>query len=514
MNEKAERVPLGGVEGYKGASIFTTFLREHVWIEEATTKKVLKWEWWGVHEAMIRDMKERQLIVLKARQVSWSWFMAAYIVWNCLYNEVYTALVISQGEDEAKAFLEKCRFIWGHLPTWLKYELVVDNTEEMEFITGPKIQALPSTERAGRSYTGSLVLVDEAAFHPYAAKNYSAYSPTIDAGGQLIIISTANGVGNWFHGMYQSAKGGLSNFRARFYGWQVRPGRDEEWRRERGRDMAAAGRAGDLEQEYPGDEVTAFLLTGRPRFDLEAVQEAMGGSREAMGRQRLPEKLRQMEGLMVWQAPQAGVAYVMGTDSAQGLDGGDASCTVVLKARTLEHVATLHGNWEPDYFAEMSVLLGRAYGEAFWGVENAPQGHGHTVLATARRLQYVRLYWHERERNRRQERVGEEARAILGWVTSEVTKPGLIDDLSAAILSGALQSWDREFWGECMTYQVIRGKTGAAPRTHDDRVMAMGIARRMAMQPEAQESFGPYGGLRPVELTGSRSYRYRDPRER
>ena len=465
---------------------FPEFLKRHVWITDATSQATIRWEWWPVHEKMSDDLTRRLLVVLKNRQMSWSWLLAGYADHGCTYSENYTVIVLSQGQDYANEFIRKCRVVYEHLPEWMKGKLEASNSEGMVFANGSSIHAMPATENAGRSFTASLIITDEAAFHPYAAANYAAYKPAIDAGGQLIIVSTANGMGNFFQRMYQSAKDGMSGFEPRFYSWRVRPGRDQGWYDRTYAELEAVGRGYLMAQEYPDNDVEAFLVTGNPRFDIGMMQEGLRESREPLERRLLPERLQRIPGLSVWQLPQPGQPYVMGSDGAQGLGDGDFDCTEVVNANTLTHVAELHGKWEPDYFGEISAELGMVYNRALWGVENAPQGHGHTILATAKRLEYPRLYWHQLERNRHQVLLALEASSKLGWPTTESTKPGLIDDLASAIATGRLHSWSKDFWGECMSYVVDeRGRTNASKGMHDDRPMAMAIARRMAMQPGA-----------------------------
>lgn len=464
---------------------FKTFLKTKVHITDATTKALIPWEWWPVHDQMCADLSERRLVVLKARQVSWSWLLAAWAVHGCLDAQYFGVLVISKGEDEAADFLKKCSTILTNLPVEERPTLRRNNTELIEFASGSWIKAFPATANAGRSYTGSLVIVDEAAFHPYAGTDYVAYKPSIDAGGQLIIVSTANGVGNWFHQMYLGGRGRTNNFAARFYGWNVRPGRDDAWYA--GQKIEYANSPVPIDQEYPTNDDDAFILSGNPRFDVAAIKIHRERKRDPLPASALSPALQRLPGLSVWALPVPGQPYVMGSDVAEGLEGGDFSVTMVLNARTLEHVASLHGTWQPGTFAEYSIALGYAYNTAFWGWER--NNHGHTVTRVADvEYHYPRMYWHEeREANQRQRQEGNQTTRRLGFPTTSATKPGLIDDLDEVIRSFALTSYDDGYWSECQTYvRGPNGDTNASESNHDDRVMAMGIARRMARQPGAQ----------------------------
>lgn len=496
----AEERGLAAFDEYERcASDFVYWLRRYVHIQDATTEDTIRWEWWPAHEGMTESLREPRLIVLKARQVSWSWLLAAYALHGAQFRRNFNGLELSSGQLEASKLLGKSKFIWRHQPDWLRAKLETDNSTTLRFVgSGGTITALPATEDAGRSETASLVIVDEAAFHPYAAANYAAYKPAVDAGGQLIVVSTANGVGNWFHRTYRDARDGLNGFVARFWSWRARPGRDDDWyerQRQEFRDDP-----GKLQQEYPSSDAEAFLLSGGGRFDQQAIALHLERSQRvpALPFERLNYALREVAAraagagsLQVWTLPQPGQSYVLGSDVAEGLQHGDACCTHVLAVRTLEHVATLHGRWEPAEFAVLSDKLGRAFNGALWGIER--NNHGHTVIHVAQtELHYPNLYWHQADETAvsPQNLYGRQDNSSgwrLGWPTTTGTKPGLIDDLAQVISAFALVSYDEEFWGECQTYvRLANGRTAAAEGCHDDRVMAMGIARRMVLQPAAQ----------------------------
>lgn len=175
---------------------FEAFLA-HVRIVERTPSgsagSVIKFELWDHLIDLARLFAtNRLIIILKARQVGCSWLVAAYALWTAMYHPGSLVLLLSKGELEAKALLEKCSTIHQLLPPWLKVPAKGGTTEMRFSAMGSKILALPSTKDAGRSETATLVIQDEAWFHEWLEDNYAAVSPTIDEGGQLVILSTAN----------------------------------------------------------------------------------------------------------------------------------------------------------------------------------------------------------------------------------------------------------------------------------------------------------------------------------
>jgi len=449
----------------------------HVQLEDG---EVIPWEWWPVHDTMLAVLRERRYIALKARQLSWSWLLAHQAVHTAEHRHS-TVLVISKGQLESSEFLRKCRVVHQHES---EPQLTVQsNTETMAWESGGIIHALPSTQTAGRGFTAALIVIDEAAFHPYAAENYAAYKPAVDAGGQLIIISTANGAGNWFHQMYLGARDGQNGFACGFYPWGLRPGRDTAWYEQQRLEYAST--PGKLEQEYPTNDDDAFLLSGRPRFNIEAIREHRTRIRPYLSTSVLVSTLRDIPSLQVWELPEPTQPYVAFSDVAEGLEGGDYSVTHVLNARTLRHVASLHGTWEPGYFAKLSNDLCRVYNNALWGVER--NNHGHAVLLAAQQLQYPRLYKHSVDPTTAQQRNGNQPSERVGFPTTSTTKPDIISSLAEAIVGYALTSYDDEFWSECQTYVIgPSGDTNAVRGAHDDRVIAMAGCVWLTKQPGAQ----------------------------
>src|SRR5690606_14033295 len=71
------------------------------------------------------------------------------------------------------------------------------------------------TPKAGRSYTATLLIIDEAAFIPKMSENWASIYPTISTGGRCIVISTVNGTrgdGRWYYETYMDALKGVNGF--------------------------------------------------------------------------------------------------------------------------------------------------------------------------------------------------------------------------------------------------------------------------------------------------------------
>lgn len=198
--------------------------------------------------------------VLKARQEGLSWLLVMYGLWMSGYHSGKNTALFSKGQLEARALLRKGKFVWDRLPEDIKPagEFKVD---QAEFADDTFIQAFPSTEDAGISFTFALVIADEQAFHPYAAANYAAYAPTISAGGQHLGVSTADpklGPAGFFYDMYWDSKAGKTPYSAVFIPWDARPGRGAEWMAAQ-RLAYSAAPDGTLEAYFPATDTDAFI---------------------------------------------------------------------------------------------------------------------------------------------------------------------------------------------------------------------------------------------------------------
>jgi hypothetical protein len=460
-------------------------LLPYVWISDPLlgTIRFKAWDWQP--EVLGEWHQNQRNIVLKARQLGVSWLLAVYVLWVAQYHEGANVLVLSKREEEAKALLARIKFIYLHLPAHIRPTLTRTNDSLMEFgQIGAKITALPATEDAGRSEAATMVILDEGAYHPHADVNYGAYKPTIDAGGKLIIVSTANGRGNLFHRLWTGSP--MNRFKARFLKWDLRPGRDSAWREQQKAEYAATPEL--FKQEYPDNAEEAFIVSSGCMFDITSVMDALERCEE-------PRWVRENGLLRVWRRPVVGRRYVAGGDVAEGVQVGqgdlDYSGVAVYDWQTCVQVADLHGQWPPDVFAQKVSELCKEYNNAFLGVER--NNHGHAVLLKLRELKYTNLYVHRDIREGiRSARVNRQGG--LGWPTNMLTKPLMETDFGAAVTSGMLVSYDRRLWDEVLSYcHLGNGRTGASQGCHDDRVIKSMIALQMRRRYRPQQSgYGQY----------------------
>lgn len=421
-------------------------------------------------------MTERLLIILKARQLGISWLCCAYALWLCVFSPGKMVLCFSQGQEEANELIRRIRAMFDLLPDWMKPSLprlLKGNTEQLLWSNGSRVMSLPATEKAGRSFTASLVLMDEAAFMAWADSLYTALKPTIDAGGQLVVCSTANGIGGLFHKLWTDAVAGVNNFKTIFLPWWSRPGRTKSWYRKM---LAESPDPIKVYQEYPATSVEAFIASGRARFAAAWIQQAAENVEKPMGLAAMCPPLRDIHArigagynrLLIYRNPEPGRSYLIAADPAGGESDSDFSAAVVLDRQSWEEVGCLHGKWEPDSFAVHLAHLGRIFQNA----EIVPErnNHGHAVLAALKREGYSKIGLGEDEKP--------------GWNTSGKSKPQMIDTLAECLRDALCSVRTQSALDEMQIYQVLdNGTTGSPSGFHDDLVMAWAIALSVARRP-------------------------------
>lgn len=474
------------------------FLNNYACISDPILGKI-PFKLWPVHLDILEIiLSNKRIVILKARQVGVSWLMAGYALWRASFYDGANVLMLSKREDEARSLLDKSFYIYQNLPLFLRKRLFKKNESVFLFsdagtpgVASSGIKAFPSTEDAGRSEAASDVIADEWAFHPYADVNYGAYKPTIDAGGRLIGISTANGVGNFFHRTYIGAKEpaevwtprnpvGRNGFVPLFIPWFARPGRDNLWYSTQVQEFQESPHL--LAQEYPGNDLDAFISSGNTFFNKDRIHQWMMFCK--------PPIDHRLGGIVkIWRYPAYGEHYVMGADCAEGR-GRDLSGAAIYHFRTMEHVADIHGDLQPDQFADLIYNLATEYNNAFINPERNSVGLG-IILDLVKKYQYKNiLRYHPLQQDiRLAGRI--EKSEDWGWPTNKITRPVVLKDLGAAISAGTITSYDKSFWEECLTFVNDKGKVEAAQGCRDDRVFKHALAIQAQRHFESQSINAP-----------------------
>jgi hypothetical protein len=177
--------------------------------------------------------------------------------------------------------------------------------------------------------------------------------------------------------------------------------------------------------------------------------------------------------LKVWKMPIEFGQYVIGADTAEGVDGGDYACAQVIDKRSFEQVAVWHGRVDPDIFGRELYRLGMFYNEAMIAPER--NSIGIAAIMTLRQLYYANIYIRESIGN-----LQDTLKPELGWITNMQTKPLMIAETAKAVRDKTVMLHDELTLNELFSYQYDdAGHANAVKGAHDDRVVALMIAIQM-----------------------------------
>lgn len=468
--------------------------------------------------------RSRRDIVLKPRQVGLTTWELARDVWYFLTRRGARVVVVCQSmaddaaikelADKLRVMFESLRSAGVQIPgldasttQWL-----IPTRDASLKIIGAGASAA-SAKKKGRSGTIHRLHVTELAFFEHADDTLNALLecvPGPEYGTEVVLESTANGAAGWFYEAYQDAKAKRSSFRSHFFHWleqaeyslPLEPGEhiSPETERERAvlktgatpaqlkwyRKKVADKKSQDLvDQEYPLDEDTCWLIAGRLFFDRERTKQLYAEAVDPILQQEVG-KDGSHGVLRIWKHRQDGRRYVVIVDPSEGV-GGDPGAAVVLDRGSGEHVATLHGQFTTWEMARLAAEIGRSY----WGVRSdgardpallvvERNNHGHAVLqGLAREQRYSYIF------------AGSDKRA--GWVNSEPARATALAALQQAHVDKHWHSRERESLAEMLKFVVLpNGRAEAASGAHDDLILAHAIGWDVVCRP-AIERYVPAG---------------------
>lgn len=337
--------------------------------------------WPAQADALALLHRERLVCLLKARQLGFSWLVLGEVLHHLLFRPGSTAILFSKRDDEAVELLDfRLKGMHALLPGWLRGDprgRGKGSAHEWRLANGSRAMAFPTT--GGRSYTASVAVIDEADFVPDLNSLLNAVKPTVDAGGKLFLLSTADKSApeSTFKRVYLAAREGANGYACVFHGWGARPDRDAAWYEAQKADvLARTGSLDDLHQEYPATDAEALAPRSLDkRIRPEWLQQCLDARRPLTN---LPRECPSIPGLAAYALPCVGRKYVSGVDAAEGNPTSDDSAFTVVDDETGEEVCSLAGKYEPAVLAAHAAAVCRWYNRAALMPER--NNHGAAVI--------------------------------------------------------------------------------------------------------------------------------------
>lgn len=503
-------------------------------------------------QRILLDELERQrrigrpirVILLKARQWGGSTLVQVYMTWiQLIHHTRWNSIICSQTRNTSGQIRSNIRNIltgypeelWPYdckpgMKPWESSDCtrVISGTESTVTITST------FSPDAVRGLPFSMAHLSEVAFW----KSGDVLSPeefirsvtggiAMVADTLIIMESTANGTGNFFHSQWTAAVSGRSSFVPVFVPWyeiemnRISPPDPEAfvagwtgaerrlwdiglsldqiyWYRQKA--LEATSHLA-LRSEFPTTAEEAFAATDRSVFDSEDVERLRGGCHPE---RRLVEivadrpDLRWMlsppgrdSRLSVWSMPPKPDRrrltppnrYVVAVDVGGRTAASDYSVITVMDRLgcAAGHIARVAAQWrghaDHDLMARYAEQMARAYGDALLIIESNTLESAPTESS-----QYLLEQLNDRYPNLYVRQIRDRARDVafetrVGFHTNRATKAAIIANMIRVVRDGLYEENSHDTLNEMLVYEVDSAGCYAAKRGyHDDQLITRAIA--------------------------------------
>lgn len=406
-------------------------------------------------------------VVLKSRQMGISTLVSAYALWELLFHEGKNILVISTKETAAKEIIAKIKLANDNLPPWLKIPELESNKLSLKLNNQSRVLATSSASDSARGFAASLLIIDEAAFIEGIEEIWTSAQQTLAtvAAGKAIILSTPNGMGNFFHRVWSDAETQKNNFKTVKIHWSLHPERDQTWRDAQTKELGArmAGQECDCDFLASGNNVVDLIKLKEieDAFVIDPIEISEGGA------------------LWVWERAKSGTDYLVTADVATG-DGSDYSAFHVIDRDTMIQVAEYQDKIGILEFARILVSVATRYNNAQLVVER--ESYGRAVLEFILEDGYRNLIFTnsnelyvEVKGKIRNKYYAEEKKLLPGFSTNEKTRILIIGKIELYLNQKYFTPRSVRLVNELKTFIWHNGRAEAANGYHDDLVISLGI---------------------------------------
>lgn len=414
----------------------------------------------------------RYTILSKFRQGGLTMTAVLWSLWRCMFKYDQQIMILSKTDREAMAAGEIGRFALKYLPQWLQPEMHENSKHEKHFTHTRSVLKFYTPEAArGKSLT--ILIVDEAAFISDMEKYWSDMYPTIGTGGKAIIISTVNGMGNWYEETYHLAQSGRKDFFiVDLDYWEHPEYVNPAWVRNMRKNLGEKLFAQEILRSFLDSGET--YIPGRVILELEKRTEETPPLRTGFSNWNIVgmniNKNWEDGALWIWKEPKDGHEYIIGVDCAEGVgEDGDNNTFQILDMATLEQVAEFYSNiCPPNIFSQIIYEIGYYYNTAMVVVEN--NGVGAAVCKSLQHdLAYENLYYDTKKKARERK---------VGVQIGPATRPVYLESLQHRLVNNTLKVNSKRFVEELRTFifNAQKKRAEAKKGKHDDAIMSLCIA--------------------------------------
>jgi len=425
------------------------FISNYTWVIHPIRGKV-KFKLYEFQKTIIEALEGHRFnIIRKFRQAGITTLCAAYALYKMIFFNDFSNLVVSIGDRESREFLKRLVYMYYELEPWIKPNFKEKNKHILQLKDTDSITtAVPSAATAGRGFSISQLIVDEAAFIDDMEEFWTAIYPTISTGGKVLVISTVNGMGNWYHTKWEGAVTGRNEFNPIILNWKDHP----EYQKPGWEDKT---RSNMSKRQWLQEYECEFLGTGMTFIDSEILTRLRDNVREL-------SYTKYNNRCWVFEEPHPHHDYLMAVDCSLGR-GRDYSAFHIIDLYTGNQVLEYYSNSIPlNRFAEHVKEEGNRYNLATVVCER--NGPGRPLIEQLFHVQeYENLWMDEKD---------------FGVQVSNNNRELILSDLEESLRDNWFNIRSKRTVKELLTF-VIDEKTGkieADTGQHDDLVMSLAIA--------------------------------------
>jgi hypothetical protein len=472
-------------------------------------------------------------IILKPRQLGFTTLICALFLTECILVPNTTAAIIAHDAESTARIFEITKLMYEKLPDEIRPAKRYSSKREIVFEDiGSKIFiGTAGSVGFGRGTTINLLHASEYAFWERPEELMPSLLETVPKSGIIIYETTANGY-NHFHTDYTNAKNTSALDRKlnqipypHFYRWFDHPEyfyplekseeqyiietlTDDEklminvhhlsheqiaWRRSK-----QASLKDKFVQEYPEDDATCFISSGRPFFDAKIIKSIIlwneqGKTWDKKNNQGVIiepgwSKKQMDDKITIYKEFKQGETYVACADPAEGNPQSDNSTAYILRLNKdpifVEFCAEIADKLTMPKFYKLLYHMCAQYNFPKLVIERNNHGHLLNYWATNGYLQdqikildkYPSVYFAKDGKP--------------GFVSSSVTRPLILDTAAEALRNNMLVIYSKTWLDQALSFVYgPNGKPQASEGKHDDSIIAAAVGGFVLMNERNSSSF-------------------------
>jgi hypothetical protein len=335
------------------------FAREYIKVI-SLDKGLVPFDLYPYQEKMFSHFKDNRFsIILACRQSGKSISSVAYLLWYACFHPEKTIAILANKGATAREMLARITLMLENLPFFLQPGCKALNKGSIEFSNNSRIIAAATSGSSIRGLSVNLLFLDEFAFVDDDAKFYTSTYPVIAAGTstQVIVTSTANGIGNVYHKLYEGAVQGTNEFKHFRVDWWDVPGRDAEWKRQTISNTSQL----QFDQEFGN----TFVGTGNTLISPDVLLGLIS-----------KDPIKYTSNTRIYKDPLPDHEYMMFVDVAKGRGQDYSTFNIIdVSSRPFEQVAVFQdNNISPLLYPDVIYKYANMYNEAYVIIESNDQG--------------------------------------------------------------------------------------------------------------------------------------------